>query len=74
MKIMEKSRIVFEGYGYLASIAGYSTENGPFLCVTRKNKGCYLSGDNARTWAEAIETAIDKQEARALCAAIYAPH
>ena len=67
-----QSRIVFEGFGYTASIAGFKAINGPFLCVTRKDKGGrYMSGAQALEWAQSIETALDKQEARALCKAVY---
>ena len=69
-----KAGIIFEGYGYVASIAGFEAVNGPFLSVTRKGRGGrYISGQAAIDWAEEIKSAIDKQEARALCYAIYTP-
>lgn len=76
---MTQSRIIFKGYGYEAAIAGFKAVNGPILSVTRKtppgsdtlSKGKYLTGVEALEWAESIETAIDNQERRALCKAIY---
>lgn len=68
----QKSRIVFEGFGYTAAIAGYNAVNGPFLTITRKGHGGkYVAGDDALMWCEEIETALDAKEAAALCKALY---
>lgn len=67
----KQSRTVFEGYGYVAAIAGFQAIGGPFLSVTRDGKGKYLQGQQAVEWCEAIETAIDNKEAAALCRHIY---
>lgn len=64
-------RKVFEGYGYVAAIAGFQAIGGPFLSVTRNGKGKYLQGDQAAEWCEAIENAMDNKEAAALCRHIY---
>lgn len=47
------------------------------LCVINKHKtfgqngyGVYLKGLDAEYWAESIKTAIDKDEANALCKAL----
>ncbi len=45
------------------------------LIVHRTGKttgGKYLTGDSAKTWTDAIKTAIDNSEADALCRAILA--
>ena len=69
---MQQNRIVYEGYGYTAAIAGFNAVNGPFLSVTRKDRGGkYLAGNEALKWCEAIESAIDSGEAAFLCKAIY---
>jgi hypothetical protein len=67
-----QSRMVFNGFGYEASIAGFKANNGPFLCITRKDKGGkYLSGAQALEWCNAIETSIDDKERATLCRAVY---
>lgn len=63
--------IIYQGHGYTASIAGFKALNGPFLCITRKAGGKYLSGAEAISWAEHIRTALDSREAAALCRAIF---
>lgn len=63
--------IIYQGYGYTASLAGLAAINGPFLCVTRNSKGKYLSGQQAIDWHDHIITAIDSKESAALCRAIY---
>lgn len=71
-KSEQKSRTVFEGFGYTATIAGYNAVNGPFLTITRKGHGGkYIDGEEALSWCEEIETALDAREAAALCKAIY---
>lgn len=63
---------IYQGHSYTAQLAGFKAHNGPFLCVTRGERGGkYLSGPDALTWADAITTAIDAREAAALCKAVY---
>lgn len=74
-KDVQRSRLVFEGYGYTVSIAGFDAKNGPFLCVSRNAKdgtrGRYVQGRAAIRWAEHFDTAIDDKERQMLCSAIY---
>lgn len=68
----QQSRVLFEGYGYTAAIAGFKAVNGPILSVTRGDKGGkYMTGQDALSWAGHIETAMDAREAAALCKAAY---
>jgi hypothetical protein len=63
---MPQAKVIFDGQHYTAC-----TLSGG-LVVTRKRKqgGISLIGDQAATWIDAIETAIDASEANALCRAI----
>lgn len=66
-----QSRIICESHGYVAAVAGYRANNGPFLSVTRGASGKYLAGETAQQWVEALESSLDKKEQAALCRAIY---
>jgi hypothetical protein len=67
----EKAMIVFKGFGYLAVLAGLKAHSGPILAVTRNGKGKFLTGTEAKEWADHLKTAIDSKEAAQLCKAIY---
>ena len=58
-------RIIFQGFGYTASAHKIG------LTVQYKDKGgVHLPFPKAQEWIEAIEQAVDKYEARALCMAV----
>lgn len=47
------------------------TARGPLLVVTKtKGGGSYIEGEDAEDWADHIRSAIDKNEANALCKAL----
>ena len=48
-----------------------NTPEGALLVITKPSGGGrYMQGEMAEEWANAIQTAIDKSEANALCRAI----
>lgn len=63
---MTQAKVIFDNQHYTAC-----TLRGG-LVVTRKHKrgGVHLVGEQAASWIEAIETAIDTSEANALCRAL----
>ncbi|MGE5512364.1 MAG: hypothetical protein ACM31O_14045 [Bacteroidota bacterium] len=62
-----RTKIIFEGRRYTACIMADGS-----LVVTRNKKGggVRLIGEDARHWRQAIQTAIDDDEAHLLCRAI----
>lgn len=62
---MSTPRIIFQGFGYTASAHKIG------LIVQYKDKGgVHLPFPEAQEWIEAIEQAVDKDEARVLCKAV----
>lgn len=58
-------RIIFQGFGYFASAHKIG------LIVQYKDKGgVHIPFPKAQEWIEAIEQAVDKGEARALCKSV----
>ena len=66
---MRQLRVIFQNHHYQAAVL-----RGESLIVSRQGKqgGKHLVGAAAREWIDAIETAIDRDEASALCRAILA--
>lgn len=56
------SRILYKGHGYTAAVSGFQAHGGPFLSVTRGERGVYLSGAEAVKWTKAIEDEVKEAQ------------
>ena len=68
--IDSKPTTIFENQHYHACVLFYAGKESLVVSRKRKQGGKHLIGPKAAEWIEAIRTAIDTDEASALCRAV----